>query len=201
MGPCSQPDRQESRLRWTKPNGPNSSTEARSMAVAASASRAPDGSSCIRITIPGAGGRRSIDRRSKFTVTPSICRWARFAPNHRFATPKPPDATGPFRARKSRTFPEHLFRNHPDRPQPRLHQLRPCRDREFRAPQPKRMPALRIQMHFHGNASLLRPNVVAQRILYAVYIVILILEQERGRRLAGDMTTNIRIQRDTIVGE
>src|SRR6266568_590980 len=52
-------------------------------------------------------------------------------------------------------FPKHLLRSHPDRFQPRLHQLRPSRYRKLRAPQPKRMPALRIQVHLHGGANLL----------------------------------------------
>jgi hypothetical protein len=42
-------------------------------------------------------------------------------------------------------IPEHLLRNHPNRPQPRLHQLRPSRYRKLHAPEPKRMPVLRTQ--------------------------------------------------------
>jgi hypothetical protein len=42
-----------------------------------------------------------------------------------------------------------LLRNHPDRPKPRLHQLRPSRYRKPRTPKPKRMAALCIQMHLH----------------------------------------------------
>ena len=40
------------------------------------------------------------------------------------------------------------------------------------------MPALRIQMHLHGYPSLLESNVVSQRIVYVVHVVILILKQE-----------------------
>jgi hypothetical protein len=47
------------------------------------------------------------------------------------------------------------LRNHSDRPQPRFYQLRPSRYRKLRAPQPERMPALRIQMHLDGNLSVL----------------------------------------------
>ena len=71
-----------------------------------------------------------------------------------------------------------LLRNHPDRLQPRLHQLGPSRDRKLRAPQPERMPALRIQMHLHGNASVLESDVVSHRLVYAVHVVILRLHQK-----------------------
>jgi hypothetical protein len=37
-----------------------------------------------------------------------------------------------------------LLRNHPDRPQPRLYQIRPSRYRKLRAPQPKGMLAFRV---------------------------------------------------------
>ena len=73
-------------------------------------------------------------------------------------------------------IPERLLRNHPNRPQSRLHQLRPSRYRKLRAPQPKRMSALRIQMHLHGNPSLLQRDVVSQRVVYAVDVVILRLQ-------------------------
>src|SRR5467141_2294807 len=80
------------------------------------------------------------------------------------------------------------LRNHSDRSQPRLHQQRPIRDRKLRAPQTKRMPGLGVQMHLHGNSSLLQRNVVSQRVVYVVYVVyvvILSLQQERRRCLAG----------------
>jgi hypothetical protein len=48
----------------------------------------------------------------------------------------------------SYAIPEHLLRNHPDRPQPRLHQLRPFRHRKLRASQPKSVPALRLLLSF-----------------------------------------------------
>src|SRR2546429_125999 len=46
------------------------------------------------------------------------------------------------------------------------------------------MPALRIQMHLHRNPSLLQSNVVSQRVVDVVHVVILSLHQKR-RRLAG----------------
>ena len=58
-------------------------------------------------------------------------------------------------------IPEYLLRNHPNRPQPRLHQLRPSGYWKLRAPQPERMPALRVQMHLHGNPRVLQRNVVS----------------------------------------
>ncbi len=65
---------------------------------------------------------------------------------------------------------EHLLRSHPDRPQPRLHQLRPSGYRKLCAPQPKRMSALGVQMHRHWNPSLLQRNVVSQRVVYVVHV-------------------------------
>src|SRR6266480_3194144 len=102
------------------------------------------------------------------------------------------------KSRLSYAIPEHLLRNHPNRPQPRLHQLRPSRDRKLRAPQPKRMPALGVQMHLHWNPSLLQRNVVSQRVVYVVHVVILSLQQKRRRRLAGHR--NFGIQRKMFIG-
>ena len=90
------------------------------------------------------------------------------------------------------------LRNHSDRSQPRLHQQRPIRDRKLRAPQTKRMPGLGVQIHLHGNSSLLQRNVVSQRVVYVVYVVILSLQQKRRRRLAGDR--EIGIQRKVLIG-
>jgi hypothetical protein len=69
------------------------------------------------------------------------------------------------------------------------------------APQPKRMPTLRIQIHLHRNPGLLQCSIITQRLLHTVHVVILILQQERRRRLAGDMAINIRIQPETVIGE
>ena len=74
----------------------------------------------------------------------------------------------------------HLLRNHSDRPEPNLHQLRPSRNWKLRAPQSKRMPALRIQMHLHGDAGVLQCDVVSQRVVYTVHVVILRLQQNVG---------------------
>jgi hypothetical protein len=56
---------------------------------------------------------------------------------------------------------------------------RPCRHWKFRSPQSERVPSLSIQMHFHGNTGLLQRNVVSKRVVYIVYVVILVLQQER----------------------
>src|SRR5207249_1075297 len=93
----------------------------------------------------------------------------------------------------------HLLRNHSDRPEPNLHQLRPSRNWKLRAPQSKRMPALRIQMHLHGDAGVLQCDVVSQRVVYTVHVVILRLQQKCRRRLAGDM--EIGIQPKLFIGE
>src|SRR5882724_3035698 len=84
--------------------------------------------------------------------------------------------------------------HHPDRPQPLLRQLRPSRYRQFRPPQPKPMPAVRIQMHLHRNLGLLQPNVVNQRFLYRVYRVILRLHQKRRRRLSSHLNIWIQLE-------
>src|SRR5437763_7672904 len=81
-----------------------------------------------------------------------------------------------------------LVRDHPDRPQPRLHQLRPGGGRSIRAPQTERMPALRIQMHLDRDSSFLQPSVITERVLDAIYVVILVLQQERRRRLRRDVS-------------
>jgi len=79
----------------------------------------------------------------------------------------------------SDAIPGHLLRNHSDRRQPRLHQLRPSGYRKLRASQTKRMAALRIQMHLHGNAGVLQSNVVSERVVYVIHMVILSLQQKR----------------------
>lgn len=93
---------------------------------------------------------------------------------------------------------EDLLWKHSDRSQPRIYQLRPCRNGKLRAPQPKRMAALRIQMHLHGNAGALERDVVRQRVVYVVHVIILSLQQERRRRLAGDV--EIGVQRKMSIG-
>lgn len=48
------------------------------------------------------------------------------------------------------------------------------------------MTALGVEMEFRGNASIFQSDVVGERIVDAVDVVILSLQQERGRGLAGD---------------
>src|ERR1022692_3048791 len=95
-------------------------------------------------------------------------------------------------------IPKRLLRNHPNRPQPRLHQLRPCRHRKLRSPQSERVPSLSIQMLLHGNASVLQRNVVSKRVVCVVHVVILVLQQERRWRLGG--LWNFGIQRKMLIG-
>ena len=59
------------------------------------------------------------------------------------------------------------------------------------------MPALRIQMHLHGNPGVLQRHVVNQRLFDTVHMVILRLHQKRGRRIGGDR--NIRIQLKILI--
>src|SRR5208282_3109417 len=65
-----------------------------------------------------------------------------------------------------------------------------CGHRKFRAPQPKRMPAVRIQMHCHENPRFFERHIAAQRVLHTIRIVILILKQKRRRHLVTQITTN-----------
>ena len=44
------------------------------------------------------------------------------------------------------------------------------------------MAALRVQMHLHGNPRVLQRDVINEGLLYAVHIVILVLQQECWRR-------------------
>lgn len=48
------------------------------------------------------------------------------------------------------------------------------------------MPAVSIQMHLHGNPSLLQRNVIRQRVVNIVHMIIFRLQQERRRRLTSD---------------
>jgi hypothetical protein len=52
---------------------------------------------------------------------------------------------------------QNLWKNL-DCPQPNIHQLRPCRHRQFCGPQSKCVTTLRIQVHFNGNTSSLEPE-------------------------------------------
>jgi hypothetical protein len=52
-------------------------------------------------------------------------------------------------------------------------------------------------MHLHRNPGVLQRNVVNQRVVYIIDLVILILQQECGRRLASDR--NIWIQLEFLI--
>jgi hypothetical protein len=60
------------------------------------------------------------------------------------------------------------------------------------------MPSLGVQVHLYGDPNVLQRNVVSQRIVYIVHVVILRLKQKRGGRPAGDM--EIWVQRKTFIG-
>src|SRR6266480_2574733 len=84
------------------------------------------------------------------------------------------------------------LRNHPDRPQPLLNELRPFGDGILGAPQPKGVSAVGIQVHLRRNAGVLQRDVVHERLVHVVDAVRLGLEQKRGRRVARDV--NVRIE-------
>lgn len=85
----------------------------------------------------------------------------------------------------------HLLRSHSDRSEPLLYQLWPFCDRELRAPQPKGVSALCIQMQFHGNLGVPERDGISHRVSDIIHRVILGLEQERRRRIAGDRDVGI----------
>jgi len=63
--------------------------------------------------------------------------------------------------------------------------------------QPKRMSALRIQMHFHRHPGLLQGNVINQHLSDTVHVVILRLNQKRRQCLARH--PDMRIQRNRFI--
>src|SRR6185437_9299736 len=58
---------------------------------------------------------------------------------------------------------------------------------KFRLPQSESMITLRIQMHLHWNAGIFKCNVVNQRVPHVVLVVVFSVQQERWRRLFGDV--------------
>ncbi len=66
-------------------------------------------------------------------------------------------------------------------------------------PQPKCMPALHIHVHLRGNAGLPERRIVDERVLDRIHRIILRLQQERGRRPAGDL--NVGIQREVSLAD
>lgn len=83
--------------------------------------------------------------------------------------------------------------NHADSAQPCHYRLRPVRYRKLGGPQTNGVPAVRIQMHLDRNAGILQRNVVHERVIDTVHIVILGLHQKCGWRISGN--PNIRVQR------
>ena len=59
------------------------------------------------------------------------------------------------------------------------------------------MSAVCIELHFDGDARVLERDVVDERVVDVVDVVVLSLQQEGGRRLAGDV--NLRVQFDPIL--
>ena len=56
------------------------------------------------------------------------------------------------------------------------------------------MSTVRIQMHLYGDSDVLERDVVNERLVYIVHVVILRLKQERRRGLLGDMDIRISTQ-------
>src|SRR5437868_515814 len=96
---------------------------------------------------------------------------------------------------------KYLLRNHSDPCEPHLYQSRPSCRGKFCGSQPERVPALRVRMHLHWNSSLFQGDVVTQCVFNAIDVVILVLQQERGRSLSGDVIAYVRIQRDAVIGK
>ena len=62
------------------------------------------------------------------------------------------------------------------------------------------MTALRVGVQLHGYVGCLQSHVVAQRVLDAVNVIVLILQEESRWGLRGDMTLDVGIQRDAVLG-
>jgi len=58
-----------------------------------------------------------------------------------------------------------------NRPQPRFHQPRPLRDRQLARAKAEGVIALRVQVHFRGDAGFLQRDVVGERLLHAVHVM------------------------------
>ena len=65
----------------------------------------------------------------------------------------------------------------------------------WRSPNP--WPPCAYKMHLHGHAGVLQRDMVDQRLVDAIDVVILRLQQERGWRLTGDM--NVRVQLEFVL--
>jgi hypothetical protein len=58
---------------------------------------------------------------------------------------------------------------------------------------------LGIQVHFYLNSGPLQPGIVGEGLLYAVYLVVLVLEEKGWGRLLGKMALHILLESDTVL--
>ena len=86
---------------------------------------------------------------------------------------------------------------HPDRHQPPVHQRGPVCNRKARVPQSERVLAVRVQMHLRRNPRLRQRDVIRQRVVRTVFVVILCLQQECRWCPWADM--NLRIQPQILI--
>ena len=56
------------------------------------------------------------------------------------------------------------------------------------------MTALGVEVHLHRDAGVLERDVVDQRLVDAVHVVVLVLEDERGGRLRGQVGADVGVQ-------
>ncbi len=63
------------------------------------------------------------------------------------------------------------------------------------------MAALCVCVQLHGHVCRFQPHVIAQRILDAIHVIVLILQEECRGRLGGYMTLDVGIQRNAVFGK
>src|SRR5437868_5334845 len=97
-----------------------------------------------------------------------------------------PDTRSTGKGRQSFCTDEKTWLFHAHCVQPPFHQRRPLPDGKFGRAQAKGMLSLRVQMQFSGNACVLQCNVIRDRVIHAIHIVILGLHQKRGGCLLID---------------
>ena len=90
--------------------------------------------------------------------------------------------------------PNRLLRRHADGGEPGFEELGPFADGEFGGAESEGMAALGVEMHLDGDAGVLERDVVDEGLIDAVDVVILILEDEGGRRLRGEMGADVGVE-------
>ncbi len=67
-------------------------------------------------------------------------------------------------------------------------------------PQAEAVAALRVQVHLRGNAGLLQCDVIGQRLLHAVDVIVFGHQQKGRRRIGGDVDVRAQAQVGLVAG-